>query len=315
MKNVARNLYDSLSSFKDIERLINEGESENQYMECKSPQSPQLNAGLKQQLAEAVSGFANTGGGIIIWGVSTTRHNHSGLDILTQIEELGSINNFKIQIDLATASTLEPQIISCESKILKENSKNTKGIIITFVPPTSGDPIRSNIDGKFYIRVRDAFNEMPYETIKRMFAGTSGPDLLALFDAKLVKLEQDSSWKIPIVLSNKSSAAAKNVEVSIIIVNKSSCDNISAKSFSDQSEINPGSKIFMGDIKRPIFRGQDILATELIVKMKKTKFSKRKLELVINIFADNMRAKMYEIVVQLAKKGFSVTKIKEQYLY
>ena len=49
--------------------------------------------------------------------------------------------------------------------------------------------------------------------------------------------------------------------------------------------------------------------------MKKIKLSKRKLELNIDIFSSNMRAKTYTMIVQLAKKGFSVKKVSEKYLY
>ncbi|MCX6702743.1 MAG: ATP-binding protein [Candidatus Wolfebacteria bacterium] len=315
MENIAEKLYRSLSSLSDIQRLIDNGETENQYLECKSPGEPRLDKGLKQQLAEAVSGFANTGGGVIIWGLSTTHHSHSGLDILTQVEEIASIKNFKIQIDLAAASVFEPQIISCQSKLLTKNPSDTKGLIITFIPPTNGDPIRSNIDGKFYIRVRDEFNEMPYETIKRMFAGTSGPDLSALFNNQLVKLRPDGSWDIPIGVGNNSSAAAKDVQVSVTVANKSSCDQISATGFSDESAVNPGVKIFMVDLRGPVFRGKNVIVGNLFVKMKKQKFSKRKLELIIDIFATNMRAKQYIMTVQLAKKAFTVKKTEEKYLY
>jgi hypothetical protein len=72
----------------------------------------------------------------------------------------------------------------------------------------------------------------------------------------------------------------------------------------------------MGEVNRPIFRGKNLLAGTLIVKMKKQKLSKRKLILKINIFAANMRARTYTMVVRLAsKKGFSVRKTQMDYLY
>lgn len=310
----AEAIFNSLNSFEDIKRLIDGGEAENKYLECKSPGSPQLNQGLKFQLSQAISGFSNSGGGIIIFGVSTTKHAHSGLDILTQIEEIGSIKTFKQQIDLAVSTSSTPNIDLYRSKILTKKPSDTKGLVIIFIPSTSGDPIQAD-DGKFYLRSRDEFVEMPYETVKRMFTGSSGPDLQPIFDYRLVKLQKDGSWKIPIILENNSSAAAKDTEISVTINNIDSCDQVTGDRLIDQSEINPNKKIFMVDIGSPIYRGQNMLVGYLTFKMKKVKIAKRRLDLTIDIFSMNMRAKTYSITVQLAKKGFTVRKTKSEYLY
>ncbi|MCH7679724.1 hypothetical protein IID10_10235, partial [candidate division KSB1 bacterium] len=101
----------------------------------------------------------------------------------------------------------------------------------------------------------DEFKEMPYETIKRMFSGTAGPDLEPLFNDRLVELQTDGSWKIPFILANTSSAAAKDTEVSVTINNPTFCEKISTETFIDQSKINPGKRIFMVNLNRPVHRG------------------------------------------------------------
>lgn len=316
MENIAEKSYHSINTIEDVEGLIADGETEGQYLECKgSPDQPSLNKDLKNKLAKTISAFSNTGGGILLWGVSTTRHNSSGSDVLSQVEEIAFIKKFVKQINLAAATLIEPQIISCKSKPILRKNTDTKGIAITFVPPTPGDPVRSTIDQEFYLRVGDKSNKMPYETIRKMFAGTASPDLYAVFNHPLVELQGDESWKIPIILSNNSSAVARDVEVSVTILNDKDCDRIRGEYFVDQSILNPGVKIFMASVKRPIFRGKNVVGGSMIVKMNKTKLSKRSLRLKIDIFASNMRAKTYTVTVKLAKKGFSVVKSQYGYLY
>jgi len=309
-------LFNSLNSFSDIQKLIDSGECEDQYIECKSPEGPQLNRGLKFQLSQAVSGFANSGGGIVIWGVSTYKHKHSGLDILTQIEPIGSVKKFAQEIDLTIPRLIKPSIVELyQSKILRHKSSDTKGIIITYISATTGDPIQAT-DGKFYLRIKDEFKEMPYETIKRMFSGTASPDLYPIFDKRLIKLEKDDSWNISIILENRSSIVANDTQFSVEIKNFSACDSINSKEFEDRSDLNPGQKVFMVDINKSIHRGMNIQAGCLSIKMKKLKLPKRTLELGMTVYASKMRARRRLVTIQLAKKkGFSVKSTKDEYVY
>ncbi len=224
------------------------------------------------------------------------------------------MKKFQKQIDLAIPILSTPSNDFCKNKIITKRPADTRGLVITLIPATLGDPLQAQ-DGKFYLRIRDEFKEMPYETLKRMFAGTVGPDLQPLFDNRLIQLKPDGSWKIPFILTNQSSTAARDTEVSVTINNETSCDQISGEGFIDESEVNPGRKIFMMDVKGPIYRGKNMLVGSLIVKMKKIKVPKRKLDLTIDIFSSNMRAKTYSMSIQLAKKGFSVKRIESRYLY
>lgn len=309
-------LFNSLSSILAIKKLIEDGESENQYIECKSPEVPRLNQEIKNKLSQAVSGFANSGGGVIIWGVSTTKHQHSSLDTLTQIELVGTAKKFSREIDLEIPRLIKPLTIELhESKILLEKSSDSRGVIITYISPTSGDPIQAS-DGKFYLRIRDEFKEMPYETIKRMFSGTVCPDLYPIFDNRLVKLEEDGSWKIPIIIENRSSAAARDTQVSVTIENFSDCERVKSSEFRDSSDVNPGKKIFIKDVNGPIHRGMNTLVGNLTIKMKKLVLPKRILKLTTAIYASSMRAKQQLVTIHLARnRGFSVEKEMNKYLY
>lgn len=316
--NPALSLFYSISSFTRLQELINDGEAEGQYLECKAPSTPRLNDGLKSQLAEAVSGFSNSGGGIIIWGMSTTKHSHSGLDVLTQITPLGNVKTFAQQIDLMIPRLTTPSVSTDKSwnKIIKESTRDTKGVIISYLPPTKGDPVQSTINREFYIRNGDAFNKMPYELLKRMFMGTEAPILVPKFDSRIVSLGNNGEWKIPIIVQNESSAAAKDTEVSIIIENRHVCQDIKADGFRDTSDVNPGKCVYMVRIRRPIHRGLNQLAGKIIVSMAKhRKLTRRILKIRVTIYSDKMRARRWHIKVQLAKKGFSVTKTKDEYLY
>ena len=232
----ALKLFEFLNEYHKIEGLIREGESEGLYIECKSPSEPRLNPGMKMQLSQAISGFSNTEGGIIIWGVSTTKHDHSSLDILSQIEEIGNCDNFSRQIESSIPTLTTPSVTNSKTKVLKKSKKEGRGIIITYIPKSTGDPTQSNKDNHFYFRHGDEFKILPYEMLKRLFASTKNPDLHALFDSRLIKLK-DNIWEIPIILTNKSSAIGEHIRVYVEVENEGDCDSIVGDSFEDANNL------------------------------------------------------------------------------
>ena len=309
-------LFRSVLTYADVERLIDTGAVEDQYLECKAPGSPELNPGTRAQLSEAASGFANSGGGIIIWGVSTDKHLASNLDVLTQMEPIGRVSRFAQQVDRALLGATVPQVGSPPSRVIHRSKGDSKGVLLTYVPPTPGDPVQALNDRKFYIRVGDEFREMPYETLKRMFAGAEGPLLKPLFDERLVKCDDKGIWQVPFALYNKSSAVARDTHVSILVQNPEACARVtSGQGLDDQSEINPGQTIFHAAVDAPIFRGLNQLVGWLSVEMKKGSKPRRVLKLRIRVFADRMWASQWSYKLQLAKTGFSIKDVVETFVY
>lgn len=304
------NLFNSITSLKDIEKLIYDGEAEGQYLECKSPLSPQgLNKYLKSEITKEISGFSNAGGGIILFGVSTDKKH--GLDVLTQIDPIGLVKQFEKKLELSLPLMTEPPV-KTNIKILKEKPTDTKGVVAVFVPKTSGDPIKAS-DGKFYLRTGDQTPEMPYETIKRMFVGSASPDLSAEFRSKLVKRDKDGRWKIPIVVRNKANAPAKSTEVTVEFRNSSACQNISSSSFRDISHVNPDLKLFAITPNRIIYKGLNIVVGDFSILMKPRK---RKVDMTVNLHAEHMRARFFDFKINLLSNGrFAVKETGNDYLY
>ncbi|KKL12203.1 hypothetical protein LCGC14_2538090, partial [marine sediment metagenome] len=127
MPDASYDVYKNLSSYKRLEELIGDGETENLYLECKAPSIPRLNKELQVHLAKSVSGFSNTTGGIVIYGISTTKHSHSGLDVLTQIEPLGNVQKFEQQIHRTIPTLSTPPILNFHTKTIKKKASDSKG--------------------------------------------------------------------------------------------------------------------------------------------------------------------------------------------
>jgi hypothetical protein len=316
MIDPARGLFDSFDSWASLERLIDNGESEGPYLECKTATGIHLQPGHRTHLAQALSGFSNTAGGVVIWGISTTTHAHSGLDVLTQIEPVGNCKSFRQQINLAMPTLAYPPVEGCVTKTLHPTAGATKGVVLAYIPKTPGDPVQALGEKKFYLRSGADFVEMPYEILKRMFAGTAGPDLVPVFDKRVVRNEGAGVWRIPILLNNRSSAVAEHTQVNVTFTNPGAFETATAADgMFDMSSVNPGKTMFGSKTEGPIYRGLGQVMGSLLVKMKSGKRPRRVLKLSITVFSSRMRARQWEMTIQLASKGLSVKKTQDKFLY
>ena len=175
MQEGSRGLYTSLSSYAEIEKLIAAGEAESLHLECKAPSAPKVTRDLKAQFGKALSAFANTEGGVLLLGVSTTNHAHSNLDVLTQIEPIGTCRSFCKQIERVVPSLTTPSHTQVEAKCLVKRPRDTKGLVVLHVPKMVGDPLQSAADQLFYFRSGDESVRAPYELVRRLFASAAGP--------------------------------------------------------------------------------------------------------------------------------------------
>jgi len=201
------------------------------------------------------------------------------------------------------------------SKTLHYVEGESRGIVITYIPPTSGDPVQSLIDRKFHFRNGDEFAEMPYEILKRMFTGVAAPDLAPVFNADLVTVNSAGVWKIPILLENRSSAVGEDARVLLTFLNAEACARVTPRVFRDVSAVSPGQRVFIAGVSHPIYRGLNFVAGEFRVSMRKGKLPRRVLNLRVKIFSNKMRAHSWDMAIQLAKKGFSVRSVRDEYLY
>ena len=309
-KESVLDFYNSLNTFEDINRLIEEGEVESDYLECKQVESPHLGRGIKRQLSETASAFANNKGGVILIGVETDPKE--GADRLTQIAPVGAVEKLAREIKTSFPLICEPPV-KFAVKTIKKEEADKKGIVAIYIYPTSSDPVMSALEKKFYLRIRGGDENMPYETIKRMFLGSKSPELWMELDPRLIQIKENNKWEIPITLKNLSTAIAKNTTVTVEIINFSFCEKLEFTGFIDQSDINPGSKIYITEtLEKPIYKGLGSLIGEMFVTMKK---EKRKLELLIKIYSENMIARYQIIKIYLYKRRFQIKELEKGYLY
>jgi Schlafen, AlbA_2 len=313
----AQALFDLFTSWDVLERLVNDGETEGTHLEAKAPASSNLTTEQRKNLARAASGFANTGGGVILWGVSTTRHVHTTLDVLSQVEPIGNCRRLAQEIHARLPSLTTPAVGSPPSRVITEKPGDRRGVIVTYIPRATGDPVQSNEDRQFYVRTGDDFTVMPYEVLRRMFAGSEAPDLAPLFDERLCRLNDDETWDVPFVVQNRASASARDVLAFVRILEADAVERITPlPGFRDAADVNPGHLMYTAKLDDPVHRGVNTHVGALRVLMARNRRRRRVLRLEITLYADKMRAGRWTVTVQLAQAGgFSLRSMGHEFVY
>lgn len=296
MSEAALAIYTSLDSIEKIQEMINNGDTETLHLECKAPHRPQLDQKLQVHLSRALSGFSNTAGGVMLYGVETDKHSQSKLDVLTQIVPVGNCDGFARQVQTKIPSLTTPSITNAQIKTLKQNVTDTKGVVVVCVLQTSGDPVQTVGDKYFYYHTGTGFEKCPHEMIKRLFAATESPQLVPNINREVIKKKDERRWELPIRICNLSSAIAEHAVLAVKICNAEGFESITTHGIKDISYINPGKSAFIFHLPRVVHRGLPLHCGSFFFTPKS---ASNKLELEVTVFANKMRATKWRFSVVL----------------
>lgn len=133
----------------------------------------------RKNLAKAISGFGNSEGGVIIWGVECSRDLEIG-DVAKAKVKVQNVHRFLSWLENAISGCTIPShnkvrnhIISCD--------ENGDGFIATYIPKCEIAPLMTTGNNTIYIRSGSNNVPAPYAVIAGMFGRRPQPniDLLA----------------------------------------------------------------------------------------------------------------------------------------
>jgi hypothetical protein len=179
-------------------------------------------AKYKEQLLEAISGFANNAGGVLIWGIKADKPK-DGPQIDAANEEVPVSDAKAVEARLMQLRGLaaDPPLPNVEIKGYEHPDKPGTGFVVCFVPEGGFKPYRTN-DGnasQFYLRSGDTFSVMSRSLIQSMFY----PRPLAKFQVDVdMHVERnsrsDNKWLffLDIYLTNKGTSSARQPKVLLV---------------------------------------------------------------------------------------------------
>lgn len=163
-------------SLETIDQYIEFRKEENVTLDFKILNNAKLTSkDDKKNLAKALSGFANSAGGIIIWGVDA-RKNENGIDCAVGKNEIYPLSLLVSRLNELTGDAVSPII----GKVFhnKIEIANDKGFATTYVPECFTGPHMAKLgEDRYYKRSGDSFYRMEHFDIADMFGRRKRPVL------------------------------------------------------------------------------------------------------------------------------------------
>ncbi len=121
----------------------------------------------RKNLAKAVSGFGNSEGGVIVWGVeckTVAASKHPISEITTFVSRLS---------DQVSGCTVPPHSGVDSRSILLP--KSADGFAVTYIPKSPHCPHQTTGDQRYYMRVGSSFGHVPHAVLAGMFGRRPQP--------------------------------------------------------------------------------------------------------------------------------------------
>lgn len=202
---------------RQIEEWVKEGLREDLHLDFKRKSSPshaRLDGDDKKNFSKALSGFANSDSGLIVWGVGAPG---SGEGVRTR-HPLRYANRFAEVLDSHISRAVSPAVTGVENHVVLLEGHKESGYVITYVPKSDSAPHRAEYEGlkHYYKRYGESFKICEHYELEFMFGKRHVPDLLVFWSIDIpsslrLNPKAEDPVKLRVGINNQGRAIAKYV--------------------------------------------------------------------------------------------------------
>lgn len=175
MSTSAKVLFDSLVGTESILDFVSQSKPETDWLDFKGCQDKRRESAdisdkdIKKIWSKALSGFANSGGGVLVWGVDA-RPGDDSVDCAQEIVPHSNAARLRSRlIELAHDAT-DPPIMGLEFKEFLAPGESTAGFVVAYIPQGIDSPYRAELaDKQYYIRSGDSFHPAGRSLLRTLF--------------------------------------------------------------------------------------------------------------------------------------------------
>ena len=151
----------------------------------------------RNNLRKAISGFGNSEGGIIVWGVDCSK-DFDGSDVAKAEHPITNAKRFESWLNGAISGCTIPPHTGVQNHSLEIDGKGN-GFVVTYIPKSENTPHQEISSRRYYIRAGSNFMPTPHDVLSGMFGKRPQPKVRRnthIFSLRTNK--QEESITIPI---------------------------------------------------------------------------------------------------------------------
>ncbi|MFZ1748028.1 MAG: ATP-binding protein [Nitrospirales bacterium] len=189
--------------FLDFKRSANDGGS------------AVLHQNDRNSLAKAISGFGNSSGGIIVWGVDCSR-DLDGADVAKAKHPIGNVTRFLANLQSSVSGCTIPPHNKVEHREIRLNDGT--GYVVSYIPESENMPHQVVGKLQYLIRAGSDFVPVPHQVLAGMFGKRPQPHVFPMFTMNPARSEGHALiFEYGIMLTNGGPGLARDVYFSSMI--------------------------------------------------------------------------------------------------
>ncbi len=204
--------------FLDFKRSINDGDGK--YIDQRD----------REILARCISGFGNSEGGVIVWGVDCSQGEDYS-DVARAKYPIKNVARFRSWIENVISSCTIPPHNGVQNHHIKIDPDG-RGFVVTYIPKSNYAPHQVISTGRYqnhyYIRVGSSFATTPHSVLAGMFGKRPEPNVYPMFTLGPATITRDGIHiQLGIMITNEGPGIASDLFLNATI----------AKAFGDNSKL------------------------------------------------------------------------------
>jgi hypothetical protein len=276
----------------ELNQMISSQTEEDLHLDYKGADSLTIADGRKKEVGKDISAFANSDGGIVIYGIRefdevTKRH------LPEKIDPIDRTLISKEWLEQVINSNIQPKINGLTIHPVPMSSAGTHVVYVVDIPKSN--TVHQASDKKYYKRYNFESVAMEDYEIKDIVNRQLFPDLELILSNQVTFVQ--NVLKFPIIVRNKSIRLAKDVKVTVEFVDFQNYDIQILDGFQDSTDVNPGRKIYSSRHQTFVYNGLDASIGLFSLTLKENIF---KVTIKNSIYCDNVVpiCDIFEIFIQ-----------------